>query len=92
MTSLNLPHYRTFLVLGNMSVSVLIKAVIRSDGLSMAPPVAIAVGIFQGVRPRLWRGNRHIGRLAGGGGGGGAGGVLFHPCPGGLNLAGDYKR
>ena len=93
MTSLNLPHYRTFLVLGNMSVSVLIKAVIRSDGLSMAPPVAIAVGIFQGVRPRLWRGNRHIGRLAGGGGGGGgAGGVLFQHCPGGLNLAGDYKR
>lgn len=86
MTSLNLPHYRTFLVLSNMSVSVLIKAVIRSDGLSMASPVAIAVAIFQGVRPRLWRGNRHIGRLAGGGG------MLFHPCPGGLNLAGDYKR
>ena len=65
MTSLNLPHYRTFLVLSNMSVSVLIKAVIRSDGLSMAPAVAIAVGIFQ---------------------------YFFHPNPGGLNLAGDYKR
>ena len=52
MTSLNLPHYLTFLVLSNMSVSVLIKVVIRSDGFSMAPPVAIAVGIFQGVRPR----------------------------------------
>ena len=52
MTSLNLLHYRTFLVLSNMRVSVLIKAVIISDGFSMAPPVAIAVGIFQGVRPR----------------------------------------
>ena len=52
MTSLNLLHYRTFLVLSNMRVSVLIKAVIISDGFSMAPPVAIAVGIFQDVRPR----------------------------------------
>ena len=52
MTCLNLPHYRTFLVVSNMRVSVLIKAVIRSDGFSMAPPVAIAVGMFHGVRPR----------------------------------------
>ena len=34
MTSLNLPQYRTFLVVSNMRVSVLIKAVIRSDGFS----------------------------------------------------------
>ena len=52
MTSLNLSHYLTFLVLSNMSVSVLIKVVIRSDGFSMTPPVAIDVGIFHGVRPR----------------------------------------
>ena len=52
MTSLNLPHYLTFLVLSNMRVSVLIKVVIRSDGFSMTPPVAIDVGIFHGVRPR----------------------------------------
>ena len=51
MTSLNLPHYRAFLVLSNMRVSVLIKAVIRSDGFSMAPPVAIDVRIFYGIRP-----------------------------------------
>ena len=49
MTSLNLPHYRAFLVLSNTRVSVLIKVVI---GFSMAPPVAIDVGIFHGVRPR----------------------------------------
>ena len=53
MTSLNLPHYLTFLVLSNMRVSVLIKVrVIRSDGFSMTPPAAIDVGIFHGVRPR----------------------------------------
>ena len=52
MTSLNLSHYLTFLVLSNMSVSVLIKVVIRSEGFSMTPPVAIDVGIFHGVRPR----------------------------------------
>ena len=52
MTSLNLPHYRTFLVLSNMRVSVLIKVVIRSDGFSMTPPAAIDVGIFRGVRQR----------------------------------------
>ena len=51
MTSLNLPHYLTLLVLSNMRVSVL-KVVIRSDGFSMTPPVAIDVGIFHGVRPR----------------------------------------
>ena len=39
MTSLNLPHYLTFLVLSNMRVSVLIKVVIMSDGFSMTPPV-----------------------------------------------------